>query len=573
MYRQEISLPNIVKGEGSRPIYKVKVEKNIHVNLRDGVLAAVDVYRPEIEGKKFPGLLAISPFGKELQEIVRWLPPQPWVTAPLWDGCLESGDIDYMVSRGYVFVIGDPRGIGCSEGEYVGILGSMAQDGYDLVEWIAQQPWCDGNVGMMGSCIFAAAQLLVAAEQPPHLKAITPLEFWADVYRHLAYHGGILYTVQHAVYTGRNQNDSGYALGNVTSKMIKTRPKEEVERLFEETLNNPDIRYNSKFYSLVKHPKIDPTFIDFLLNPTDGPFWQEISPYTKFEKIKIPTYIGVPWCRENFIWPAFEGYDKIKAPQKLLLWPPRLTERPFHEYHDEIVRWYDYWLKGIDTGIMDEPPIKMFVMGINKWRFEHEWPLARTEWVKFYLHSQGRLSPEPVASGDHQPESFSQPPPTVTSIVKSVQYRTSPLPHDGLEVTGPIALSLYASIDADDTNWIVDLNDVDPSGRKTAVSRGYLKASHRAVDVGKSKPYKPYHPHTRVEPVTPGEIYEYAIELMPASNVFKGGHSIELVIRSQDDLLDKPAMWGTYHLPSSGTINHKIYFSKSHLLLPIIPQK
>jgi putative CocE/NonD family hydrolase len=148
-----------------------------------------------------------------------------------------------------------------------------------------------------------------------------------------------------------------------------------------------------------------------------------------------------------------------------------------------------------------------------------------------------------------------------------------------VEVTGPIALHLYASIDQDDANWFIRFNDVDPSGKRIALSRGYLKASHRALDQKQSKPWQPYHPHTNPEPVRPGEIYKYAIELMPNANVFKAGHCIELEIRgteSPKDPLYTVSYIGGNHLPMGRTVAHTIYHDKNHpsyLLLPMIPSK
>ncbi|MEW6663877.1 MAG: CocE/NonD family hydrolase [Thermodesulfobacteriota bacterium] len=559
----------------SKPAHKIQVQKDVQVKMRDGKNIFVDIYLPAGEkGRKFPALLALSPFGKDSQEMARWLPHQPWFESIYWDGNLEAGDIDYIVSRGYAFVIADPKGIGRSEGEYVGLLGSMGQDGYDLIEWMATQPWCDGKIGMTGICIFSAAQLLTAAEQPPHLKAIAPFETWGDVYRSLAYHGGELFLMQHSVYKGKHANDSGWTLGNVASITMKSRPKEEVDSLIEAALRDPDIKYNSKFYTMLKYPQIDPIFIDFLLNPTDGPFWWEMSPYTKFHKINVPVYSGSPWCLEIFTLNIFGCYENVKPAPKVLMWPPGLTERPNHQYHDELMRWFDYHLKGIDTGIMDEPPIKMFVMGAGKWRYEKEWPLARTLWSKAYLHPYGRLMPHPVDC-EFEPDSFTQPPLFVDPTVHTLQYKTPPF-SDDTEVTGPIALYLHMAIDTDDTNLMVDLMDVDVAGNEIPISRGYLKASHRETDETKSKPYKPFHPHTNPRPVIPGEINEYAVELMPVSNLFRSGHSLKLVIRSQDDLLhSRVGLWGLGHLPAARTVTHKIYRERGHqsyLLLPIIPK-
>jgi putative CocE/NonD family hydrolase len=146
-------------------------EKDVAVPMRDGVNLSVDIYRPDAK-EKFPVLLAFAIYNKDLQgpDIAEALPPQPsWST--LWAGPLEAGDTKFFVSRGYVHVIGSPRGVGKSD-----TGGSRQWDSYDLIEWIAQQPWCDGNVGMVGISGFGAEQLHVARQNPPHLKAIMPLD-------------------------------------------------------------------------------------------------------------------------------------------------------------------------------------------------------------------------------------------------------------------------------------------------------------------------------------------------------------------------------------------------------------
>jgi predicted acyl esterase len=210
----------------------------------------------------------------------------------------------------------------------------------------------------------------------------------------------------------------------------------------------------------------------------------------------------------------------------------------------------------------------MFVMGINKWRFESEWPLARTQWTKFYLLPGGGLATE--APAPSQPDSFTQPAPYLDPTVYCLRYRTQPFPED-MEMTGPLALCLKASIDIDDTNWMADLVDIDSEGSRQLVSSGYLKAAYRALDTTKSLPYQPIHIRQDPIPVFPGEIVEYAIAMMPTSNVFRKGHCMELIIRNQDDLLSRLGTWGVYHLPFMRTVTHHIHFGESHLLLPVIP--
>ena len=226
-------------------------------------------------------------------------------------------------------------------------------------------------------------------------------------------------------------------------------------------------------------------------------------------------------------------------------------------------------IKEIDNGIMDEPPIKLFVMGINKWKFEDEWPLARTKWTKFYLWPGGELYPDQV-KGSPKPDSFTQPAPYLDPKVYCLRYSTGPI-EENMELTGHIALYLRASIDIDDTNWMADLVDVDPKGNRQRLSVGYLKAKFRALDKAKSKPYYPVHPRQDPVPVPPGEVIQYAISMMPTSVVLQKGHSMELIIRNQDDILSRLGTWGTYMLPFMQTVTHNIHFGNSYLLLPIIP--
>ena len=561
--------PQVVKEEGSKPIYKVKKEADLMVPMRDGVHLAVDVYRPDVEGKKFPAIVSFGRHGKELQEVTRWIPRQAYnPDTPFWDGCIEAGNIDYVVTRGYVHVIPEPRNLGKSEGVTESWYGGKNEplDIYDTIEWVAKQPWCDGKVGMMGACSYAGRQMIVAQNPPPGLIAINPFENTAGTGE---YFHGIYDCLGFNIGSGRHGNDSGPApLNTVLPPRMFKLPKEELDRRLEEALNYPDIKYNSKFYSLLNYPKRSPSNFDGLL----AWFHPQPRPISTINKIKIPVYISCTWTWRLYIWNTFESWETISTPEKnkkLMLWPPGSPDRPFVQYVDETVRWHDHWLKGIDTGILDEPQIKVFVMGINKWKFEDEWPLARTKWTKYYLHPKGSLTKAPPQPGG-PPDTFVQPALYLDPTVYCLRYSTGPLQED-LEVTGPLALYLEASIDIDDTNWMVDLVDVDPSGNRQGISLGYLKAASRALDEGKSKPYYPVHVIQDPVPVPPGEVIEYAIAMMPTAAVFQEGHSMELIIRSQDDLLSTQGIWGVYHLPFMRTVTHNIHFGKSHLLLPIIP--
>ncbi len=249
--------------------------------------------------------------------------------------------------------------------------------------------------------------------------------------------------------------------------------------------------------------------------------------------------------------------------------------RPWHENHDVVLRWYDHWLKGIDTGMMEEPPIHLLIQGKNEWRYENEWPLARTRWTRFYMREGGSLSEIPPASSEGPNRFTNRPGLKPGNVIPSVEYQTVPLGKD-TEVTGPSALYFCASLSDTDGDWMVVMSDVSPDGSGRVVSKGWLKASHREIDESKSKPYQPFHPHTRSIPVEPGKVYEYAIDMRETSYVFKAGHRIQLKIKGQD------AQWEgkTYdyaihcHLPRSRETVHTIYHNSeylSYLLLPIVP--
>jgi predicted acyl esterase len=565
--------PQIVKQEASAPTYKVKKEKDVMVSMRDGVRIAADVYRPDVEGERFPALLAFGLWGKDAQEAIGWLAdkPQKYYYSPFWDGNMEAMNYNYTVPRGYVHVIPDPRGIGNSEG--YGTFGMW--DIYDTVEWIAAQPWCNGKVGMMGPSSYSICQIQAGLMKPPHLIALRPDEnpagsgeYFKGIYDLLVYH----------IFMGRHGNDSAFPAPNYDYTPLPPAMLSlpDIKDRLKEALNHPDIKYNSKWYSYLKYPRKFPFFFDNLLSsfhPRSEPdnFFDRDLQVADLDKITLPMYQGAPWITRFYIFATLDVWEKAGTPhkdRKLILYPPNFPDRPYVEYHDELVRWYDYWLKGIDTGILDEPPIKMFVMGINKWRFENEWPLARTEWTKFFLQPGGGLSRALVPAA--QPDTFTQPAPYLDPTVYCLRYSTGPLEKD-MEVTGPLALYLSGSIDVDDTNWMADLVDVDPVGNRQLVSAGYLKAGHRALDEKKSRPYQPVHPRQDPVPVPPGEVVDYAIAMMPTSNVFQKGHSMELMIRNQDDLLSRLGTWGVYHLPFMRTVTHNIHFGKSHLLLPVIP--
>jgi len=201
----------------SQPKYGIKTERNISVAMRDGVHLSINVFHPDARGK-FPALIAMSGYCKEEMELL--MPPQPLNRSAVWDGNIEAGDFNDYVPRGYIHIIGDVRGTGASEGQFPGPEG---QDCYDLIEWAAKQPWCDGNVGMVGYSYFSMVQMQAAIQQPPHLKCIAVSHVITDGYRDMAYHGGILSLMGYGVWYGRH-GTSGFAANNAVSMMQKNSP-------------------------------------------------------------------------------------------------------------------------------------------------------------------------------------------------------------------------------------------------------------------------------------------------------------------------------------------------------------
>ncbi len=577
------------------PTYdKMKQKRDVMVPMRDGIRLCADIYRPGVPGK-FPALLAYAPHNKDLQtpEACENSGSQPaW--SPFWMGAQEAGDTRYFVSRGYAHVVGNPRGIGKSEGdEPIGLYGAPG-DLYDLIEWIARQPWCDGNIGMIGISAYAGAQWQAAVQKPPHLKAIFPYDAMAAYEFRDSTPGGVLHLFW-------------YLLDQLMiSHMVRGRPTTlppDVKKAWQAAMDNPDYRMYSQLYNvLTQKGQHTPIIFNTLLNPFDT---EEAIKSTDadFSKIKVPAYTGAGWYAYSYklhLEGSQNWYWGIKTPKKLLFTGPAHLERPFHSFHSEILRWYDYWLKGIETGIMDEPPVKMWVMGANEWYYADDWPVPETKWTKYYLQSWERLREEPFIpssrEGIEQPDAFVQMPPTQTRAIQKLRYMTDPLPEDTL-VAGPSVLNLYAAIDQEDTNWIVILKDVGPDvsvrtardGETTVPAnlperelvRGWLKASHRALDHTRSKPWKPWHPFTRAawKPVVPGEINEYAIEILATANLFKKGHRICIDITSVDMPTGTAGFTNVeyfpYHICSSKTTLHKVYHNEkypSYLLLPVITE-
>lgn len=251
----------------------------------------------------------------------------------------------------------------------------------------------------------------------------------------------------------------------------------------------------------------------------------------------------------------------------MLIGPTPEPRRPFGAYHFEALRWYDHYLKGMDTGVWDGPPVQLYIPGEESWRGEHEWPLARTEWTDLYLDGE-LLTPNP---GETRERSYTMTP--NTSEAKrgepKLVFRTEPMER-AMEITGPSVLRLIAASDQEDTDWFAFVKDEAPDGTARLLTRGMLKASHRAVDPERSKSWQPWHPHDRIDPVIPGDAVEYEIEVIPTSNLFDRGHRLRLELSSSDPATD--LIYSHEHQPRVTTNTVYMGAGASRLRVPVIPR-
>lgn len=565
--------PQVVKGEGHADEYTDWfVEKDVMIPMRDGIRIAVDVYRPKgSEEKKLPVILCYGEWGKDAQDIVAWMKdyPQLYWDTPFWNGSIEGCDFTYTTKKGYIHVIAEPRGLGNSEGMNTGdeSLHSM-EDIYDTVEWLAARSWCNGDVMMMGPSSYSRAQLRAGQMPAPHLKAIRPDE--APEPMAGEDFTGIFDPLLYNIHSGKHAFDqlppTPYkGQGGIPVPRAATEySPEEYRKRYEEVINDPDIRYSLKFYPEVRYPRSSPTLLDdlmYLKHPTKRD--------SGLQNIHVPMYVGTCWNNRLYEWGTFEAFNRCDLPddkKKLIVYPPMFPSRPYAWYHDEAIRWFDYTVAGKDNGVGEEPQIKLFVMGVNKWRFAKSWPLPETKWKRLYLHGGGALREEPCAGEDT--ESFTQPAPYIDPKVYCLRYTTDAFEKD-TEVIGNIGLHFDAALDIDDTNWMADVVDIAPDGTKLLLSSGALKAKFRALDEEKSTEQRPVHLRQEPSAVVPGEVNRYDIALTPTANVFQKGHKLELVIRNQDDMMGKAARSGLYMLPFLQTVTHTLYLKNSWLTIPV----
>jgi predicted acyl esterase len=549
------------------------VRKNLRIPMRDGVELAADAYHAPGDRPR-PALIAMSAYGKELQALALTTPPQRR-PSPMWDGCIEAGDIARVVEEGYVHVIGDMRGTGDSGGEMIGNYNfggvPQGQDLYDVIEWVAAQPWCDGNIGMIGISYFGSMQVLAAAERPPHLKAIFVSGGHFDFYE-TSYHGGVLWFMPRAAREGRG-GDSGIAHTNVTSRMLTVHSPEEIEKLVARRLADPDVAAWPNLVHVLRYPKNRELWFDIVMNELDGDWYEQRNPITLAADIDIPVYLQIDQGRGWTVDGHIELFQRLKGPKRLDVGPyPPMQSRPWVEEHEKMFRWYEYWLKGVDNGVMDEPAVNVFVEGSRQVVAAGQWPPKPVDYRPLFLRPRHQLTAAAELMDDLPPDGFYQAPLTVTDTVQVVSWSTEPFT-TATELIGAGAAHLFVEIDQEDTNLILRLWDTAPDSRRQLITTGFLKASHRELD-DRSTEGNPYHPHTRAVPVEPGTIVEYVVRLYPFAATFTAGHRLVVELSNDEPLADAHNALlppDAYHLPVGRPVTHKIYRDARHPSRLVLP--
>jgi len=551
----------------SEPRYTKRTEPNAEITVRDGTTLLADIHRPDSSGR-FPALIAASPYPRQMQNF----------GAPA--GFIEAGVTDFWVPRGYVHVIANVRGTCGSGGTFNFFDAQERRDLYDLVEWAAAQPWCDGNVGMLGISYFAMTQLEAAVERPPHLKAIFPVAATADAYDGSSHHGlfSSSFVTPFLAMVGLTSERS--------DKLWRSKPVGLVRRV----LNTP--RLHKKFATmngesavtmlrqLVKLPHKpqpwDELWLDCAVkHPTRDEWWEERNLLPLLKEIDIPVYLGCDWENVPLHLPstftAWKGLSDNACVRMSLLGQFGLTW-PWESLHIEALAWYDHWLKGRDTGIIEGPPIRYVLPGAEEWRTAESWPPTDAPHRELALRADGTLTDDEGEPGSREfmvlGAGLGRPKPSAIDPPSSLTWTSAPLSED-LDVVGDIELRLVASATAVDTAWMATLRDVAPDGQFCDVTAGWLRASMREVDEAASRPGAPVLPCRNAVGIPVGEDVEYRIPLVPNARRFKSGHRIQLVLTSDDQDPSAPAIMNFRHA-SVGTSSLNTVRSSSRLLIPVL---
>ena len=524
----------------------VQVTKNVLIPMRDGVRLAADLYQPEPGSGPtgpLPVVMEYIPYRKD--EVVR-----------------GSRLYETLPRNGYILARVDIRGTGASEGTNTDEYVLQEQlDGYDAIEWLAAQPFCDGHVNQMGISYGGFTSLQVASHAPPHLTSIIPMYFTDDRYTDdCHFRGGHL----------RKYYDVGH-YGNFMTAYNALPPYPEWSGGDWARIWQDHISHNEPYY------------LKWLSHQTDGPYWRHGSVRGIADRIRCPVFMIGGW-RDGYPNPPLRLYQELTVPKKVLVgpWnhamPDVAIPGPRIDYLHEVVRWLDHWCKGRATGIMEEPPVVLYEQhaeppvvdrldSAGAWRAETDWPAPGAGERTLHLGDAGLLDDAPAADGEDAYEydptvgvtaglwsgglQFGLPGDQRVDEALSLVYTGPPLTDD-LHVIGRPRAILHVASTATVIGFVASLSDVAPDGVSHLVAKGMLNATRRAS-------------LTDPEPLTPGEVYELEIEIDTTAWVFPAGHRIRLAIASAD----WPNVWPTPEPATNRVLRGEAW--PSRLVLPTVP--
>lgn len=546
------------------------VVHNLRVPMRDGTSLALDLLRPDLAGPR-PVALCRTPYDKV--------------------NVREAELAQHLAGQGYIVATNDCRGRFNSDGDFRPYMGE-ADDGYDTVEWIADQDWCDGNVGMFGLSYAAQTTWYAASRRPPHLKAIVPMcSPPSSLWRNEPFHGGCFLLAMTEWMGVMGQRSWQQTVAQMGSIFTEQQPCFEATPL---SAAAEVIGMRSEWWD------------EWMAHPAYDEFWAQ-GEYGDYAAIDVAALNITGWWDMNFPgaplnYEAMRSRSPARDQQKLVIgpWPhivnqhrqlngidfgPHATINLF----DDVVRFFDRWLKGHPNGIENEPPVNIFVTGVNEWRAVEDWPLPDAEPVAYYLRSDGHansasgdgtLATSPPA--DEPADHYRYDPETTPRILWSVQdgpvddqaatagedclCYTSDALSEPVEVIGWVTCHLFASSSALDTDWHVRLVDVHPNGEARFLCRGALRARFRdSISAPKL--------------LTPGEPTRFDIDMDACGHRFLAGHRIRIEIASAwFTRYDRNRNTGTdnFFTDASSVVAEQIVYHEadraSYVLLPVVPR-
>jgi predicted acyl esterase len=525
------------KNFGVKP-FPMQIDWDVAIEMDDGLVVRADIFRPLKDGR-YPVLISYGPYGKGLHFedgyktawdiMARDFPDTVANTSNIYQNW-EVVDPEKWVPHDYVCIRVDSRGCGRTPGVIDHHSPRETRDFVECIEWAAAQPWSNGKVGLAGISYYAANQWRVAAQKPPHLAAICAWEGYADRYRDSSHHGGIVSTFQKnwqamQVMTVQHGVGERGRKSRVTGELV----------CGPETLSEAELAEN-----------VMPLWGELIGREFDDDYYKVRS--TDWSKVEVPLLSCGNWGGAGLhLRGNVEAFVRAASKQKWLEVHGGTHWAVFYtDYANALqMRFFDHFLKDENNGWDRQPKVLLNVRHSGEkfvQRDEAEWPLARTEWTKFFLHQDGEtLATKPDAA---------QGSVSFQALGDGLTFFTEPFASE-TEITGPLAAKLWVSSSTADADLFLVFRLFDPQGKEVTfqgaldphapIAQGWLRASHRKLDPALSLPYRPYHSHDAKQPLTPGEPVELDIEIWPTCIVVPKGFRVALTVRGKDYEWDGPA--------------------------------